>query len=168
MRNGTYTGKRKETEMDAQARKRASTASAPQERKTTRPQATDAPQGAESAFGAKRSKATPDQVLERAKQAALAIEAAGTLLAKAVDRMQAATGAWRKRGIAKAERDARWQTSWHETMLILHEHADALLVFLTTFCDAPCFRHLDRAERDRERKERRAEITARLQDGGER
>ena len=164
MRNRAHTEKQKEIKMDTQAKKRASTASAPQGRKTTRSQATDAPQGAECGKG---RKATPERVLARAKQAALAIEAAGTLLAQALDRMQAATKAWRKRVIAKAERDARWQAEWHEVMMILNEHAEAMIIFLTTFCDASCFRHLAKAERDMERKERRAEITARLQDGGE-
>ena len=145
------------------AKKRPSTASAPSVGKTARPQAADAPQGREAAKG---GAATPEQVLTLSRSPALAFEAGGRLIVQALDRMQDATAAWRKREITKEERDKRWQAEWHEVMLNLNEHADAMITFLTTFCNAPCFRHLGKAERERERAERKAATMARLNTDG--
>ena len=124
MKNGTYTGKKKEIKMNAQAKKQASLPSAGSGQASASPGTADAPQGAESASGAKRSKRVTPKI---AKQAALAIEAAGTLLAKAVDAMDAA------RRLPAPEREAEQKRKWREIGLILDEHATAMLIFLA-FC----------------------------------
>lgn len=126
-----------------QGQERPSVPSARAGREKMPPQAADAPQGEVSG---NRRKATPERVLAEAKQAALAIEACGSQIAKAVDRMQAATAAWRKSEMPKDKRDAVWIAEWHEIMLNLNEHADALLVLLSNFCGASCFRHIQNAE----------------------
>jgi len=114
--------------MHTDAEKRPSTPSAGPGRHTDTSSGPDTPQGAEAASVGKRRKRITPKI---AKQAALGIEAAGTLLAKAVDAMEAARS------------DAEVKQQWREIGLILNDHADALLQFLA-FCGS----HIDRAEID--------------------
>ena len=114
------------------AQKHASTASARSGRASTPAGAGNATQGAETASRAKRRKRL---TTKEAKQAAQAIEAAGTLLVNAIDAMDAA------RRLPAAEREAEQKRQWREIGLVLDDHANAMLVFLT-FCGS----HVGRTE----------------------
>ena len=101
---------------------------------------------------------TPRKTLKMAKEAALGIEAAGTLLAQAIGRMQTADRASKHGRGEKEKRDAAWVHEWREILVILNSHADAMTVFLGGFMSAPFFRQTAQAAHEQELAERRAEV----------
>lgn len=106
---------------------------------------------------ARKKPDTPRRAIQRAVQAARAIEAAGGLLAGAAERMEAARRYAGRNG-DKMKRDEEWVREWGEIMLVLADHADAMQTFLGDFMSAPFFRRIAQAAHERDLAERKEKL----------